>query len=200
MALSGPFGTSQHSAPGGGTQIQQWMQPYLDPDVKAQTDVQRYGLDLRQDRFNRILPMLSGIGSGSALTNMHQIGGMPTIDTNRIWNPQQQQQAVNSQRATNDMATQTQQRLAQQSVAGRGFGANSPLALAMQNQLAGQNLATNADTERQTRMGMTQANASHRLGAQTAWEAAYSDRLKPYLSYQAQTQNALLSALAGLAS
>lgn len=187
---TGPLGIRMRSTPEG----------FLDPDTKYTQDTARIGLGNQQSRFNQVFgalsPLLGQLGQWGA--NSQQIGGTPTINTNPIWNPQQIQQQVNAGRAQNDQATQTQMRLAGQQMAGRGFGANSPLAAAIQGQLAGQNLATNADTERQTRMGMTQANAGHQLGAQTAWEAAYADRLKPWLSYAGSTQNALLAALSGL--
>lgn len=170
----------------------------LDPDAKYAGDTARRGQDLQQGRFNSIFPLLSGQLNSSFGADKSNIGGLPVIDRNPIYNPAQINAQVNSQRALNDQSAQTQQRLAQQSVASRGFGSNSPLAAALQGQIGAQNMATNSEADRSIRMGAAQQNAQHKLGAQTAYEGAYVDRLKPWLSYQGQQQNALMAALSGL--
>jgi hypothetical protein len=159
---------------------------------------------LAQQRFNSVLPLLSGQIGGNA--DPYVIGGnlppAPNISTSGVYNPQQIQQQVNTQKAANDQSTATQQRSMQQGLAGRGYGANSPLSQALGAGLQNQNLATNTGNETQTRLGAQQANVQQSFAGQQAQQQQYAQnqqlqiqRAQPYF----QRQNTLIQALSGMA-
>jgi len=170
-------------------------------------DASRYPFDLKQQRFDQLFPMfqhsLTALGTpGQPFTAGGASGASPEITVGGTLNPQQVQQQVNSQRAANDQATEGRMRQTAGQTAGRGFGANSPLLMALQGQAMGQNLATNTANERETRLGAAQQNSQHVLSTQQAREAQFASRQgediarrQPYF----QQSNALLAALAGLA-
>lgn len=169
-------------------------------------DASRYPHQLRQDRFNAVFPELQRQMNATGQTAMSTAGGAsgtgPTINSNPIWNPQSLQQQINASRATTDQGTATQINNMQGSLAGRGFGTNSPLAQALTAQYQGQGLAANVGNERQARMTAAQGNATQQLQSQTAREGQFAsrqqediERRKPYFAQQ----NALLAALTSLA-
>jgi hypothetical protein len=160
--------------------------------------------ELQQQRFQQVLPLLSGqIGSSQ---NPYTIGGQipqgPTIGANGVYNPAQIQQQVNTQRAANDQSTGTQQRAMTQQLAGRGYGANSPLAQALGTSMQNQNQQTNTANETQTRLGAQQANVQQQFAGQQAQQQQFAqgqqlniERAAPYFA----RQQALIAALGSMA-
>jgi len=160
---------------------------------------------LQQQRFGQLFPLLSGMAGGIGGQNPYTIGGQmppaPNISANGVYSPEQVQQQVNTQRAANDQSTATQQRNMQQGLAGRGYGANSPLAQSLGASMQGQNLATNTANETQTRLGAQQANVQQQFAGQQAQQQQYAQnqqlaiqRAQPFF----QRQNVLLQALSGM--
>lgn len=147
-------------------------------------------LAAQQGRFNAIFPLLQGQFNANA----NPIGGQPRVDVGPIWNDQQIQQQVNAGRAQTDAATEARTREMQQSLGGRGFGANSPLAAALGTQYQNAGLSANTANERETRWNAAQGNAGHIFKTQMGREQAQIEREKPRWAQQ----SALLAALAGL--
>ncbi len=202
----------------------------LDPDVSYQSDAQKaiaseraaadteqariaadaaryaasYAPNLQQARFQAVFPWMQSQVS-SALSGAERAGGQsgpsPEITVGGVYNPQQIQQQVNAQRGTNDQTAASQVSKQGQSLAGRGFGSNSPLLQALSGQTMANNLATNTSNEREIRWNAAQGNAQHLLGTQTARENQFANRMredierrKPYF----QMANTLLGSVAGL--
>jgi hypothetical protein len=169
----------------------------------------------KQNRFNSVFGYLSSLGNslmgqgpfGQALTaGGGQVGQQPRIDAGPVWNAQQVQRQVNSARASNDATTASNMRQNRESLAGRGFGGNSPVAAALDSQTRAANLAANADSDRQIRWNAAQGNAQQTLQGQGARENQFASRQQediarktPYVQGYFGQRNALLSALAGLA-
>lgn len=177
--------------------------------ARMNADASRYPATLAQGRFNQIFPILSGAfggthgtgGGGGVGTPGGPTGTQPRIDANPIYNEQQIQQQVNSQRAANDTATQGRVRQNTQDLAGRGAGTQSPLLMALNQAAMGQNLQTNTANERDMRWNAAGGNAQHVLAAQQAQEAQYANRQQEAIGRtQAANvaRNSILSALAGL--
>ena len=159
----------------------------------------------KQQRFDTVWPWmqnnLKGLLSNSPYTIGGQVGGGPTINTGGVWNPQQTQQNINAMRDQSTQATQGAINQMRTSMAGRGFGANSPLAQAMTNQYQMQNYGQQMGNERDIRMNMAQKNAemtAKQQGLQEQqWEAGQGfqiERQKPYF----QILGSLLGSLGGL--
>ncbi len=144
-------------------------------------------------------------GQPAPLTPLQQAGqlqpGNP-ISAGPVLNPQQIQQQVNASRAGTDAGAASQERTQSAQLAGRGFGANSPLA-ALLNAGTQQNaLTAGSANEQALRYNAAQGNAAQRLAGQTAQsqqnlgaQAAASARQAPIYGQQ----NALLQALASMA-
>lgn len=164
------------------------------------------GVRADQDRFNTVFPWLQGqLGQlGSAMFN--PVGGQsppsPDITVGPIWDGSQVQQQVNAARAGGDQATQSRIATMQKQTAGKGFGANSPLAQALGAGMMNQNLATNMDAERGIRWDAAEGNAGHVLKTQQAREQQFASRQEEDIARrrtQMQGYSALVAALSGLA-
>lgn len=162
-------------------------------------------VNAQMQRFNAILPMLSGQFSALNQRGSEKVGGdngtPPPISAGPTLNPQQIQQQVNSSRAANDQSTQGKIANSASSLAGRGFGSNSPLQAALAQGYQNSNMATNTANETATRLNAAQQNAGQLLNSQQALSNQWAtgnqldiQRKAPYF----QQQNALISALAGL--
>lgn len=204
--------TGQQNAFGG----QMFMNPMLDPDVKAQTEASKYnaGLQanaamfparLQQERFNQVFPWLQGqiggILNSGPFTAGGQSGAGPEITASQVLSPQQIQQQVNNMRANVNQGVASQQRQAGNALAGRGLGTNSPLAMALNQGFANQGMASQVSGANQLRLGAAQQNAQQLLQSQVAREQQFAnrenaqiERTKPYF----QTINSLFGSLAGL--
>lgn len=169
-------------------------------------DLARQAQGFNERRFDTVWGGLNGLigqlGSGGFATAGGQSGQSPEISVGGVFTPQQIQQQVNAARGQNDATTANRVRQAQQQSAGRGFGSNSPMLQALTQRYENQNLATNADTERDIRQNASSLNADQRLATQEARSQQFSERQdedirrrQPYF----QTANQLIAALAGLA-
>ncbi len=193
----------QHEFTGGQNDANRGLQRYLGDQGDA---TQRYGIDqtaatnregnrlsyqasilphnLKQGRFNAVFPLfqnaLGGLqgaaGGGGGYSGGGAFGQQPNIDAGPVFSPGQVQQQVNAARSGNDAASAGRTRQMSTQLAGRGFGSGSPLAMALEQNLFGQNLAANAGNERDIRMGATQGNADHVLKAQQAREGQFAAR------------------------
>ena len=172
-----------------------------DPLLAAQ-----YGVNAQMSRFNQLLPLLSGDLSKLG-TNMATAGGAntapPPISAGPTLNPQQIQQQVNTSRAANDQSTANQQANSNASLAGRGFGSNSPLQMALNQGMQNSNMATNTANETATRLNAAQQNAAQTLNSQQALSNQWATGNQLDIQRRApvfQQQNALIAALGGLMS
>lgn len=136
-----------------------------------------------------------GFGQSPGAANF---GGQPKISANPVYSPQQIQQAINTTRAGNDQGTQSQIRNMQNDLAGRGFGANSPLAQALGMGMQSANLSANTQAQTQLGLGAAQANAQQVLAGQTAQEQQYAARQTEAIQRAQIEQQYLSSALAAL--
>lgn len=159
----------------------------------------------KMQRFNQIYGLLGGelgrIGSQGYATAGGANGTPPPISTGPVLNDQQIQQQVNQSRASNDAATQGAQARNTASLAGRGFGANSPLAMALNQGLSNNNLATNTSNETNLRLNAAQQNAQQRLNSQQALSNQWAQGNQLDIQRRAPIfaqQNAIIAALAGL--
>ncbi len=128
-------------------------------------DAAKYSTNVRQGNVSTYSPWAMG---NYATIAAHQVPTSPEISVGPVWNPQQIQQQVNAGRAKNDQGTAAQGMATEEALAGKGYGANSPLLVALQGQQRMSNLGQNADLERQTRMGAQQANVDQILKSQQA--------------------------------
>lgn len=161
-----------------------------------------------QSKFNTLFPwvqqqmggMLGG-GKGQFGYNGPGLPAPPPISDAPVYSEQQINQNVNAQRAENDAATVSKQRGVQGQMASRGYGANSPLSMALQNSLSMGNLATNTANERDLRWQAAQGNATQRLEAQKAratQDLGYRGEETKRGIAGTQQQTALMSALLGM--
>jgi hypothetical protein len=159
-------------------------------------------LDWQKQKFNTILPLLTG-GLNAARGGIPGANiPTPQITAGPVYNPQQMQAQKNliGSQAQGDIGTQ-QKQIAQSS-AGRGFGSNSPLQQALSTEAAGMGRA--GERQAQTQAGLTMAaqNAQQRLASQQA--AAQAQLGAAQIGVEAQRpwwqlQSSLIGALAGLA-
>lgn len=152
-----------------------------------------------ENSYNPLLALLNGTPAGP--TGPAADDG-PQINAGGVYSPTQIDQQVNASRAATDAAAASRSRSYANDLTGRGYGGNSPLLMAMQNQLQGQALAQNASSERDIRYQAAGANADQLLKTQQAREGAYASRqteANQRGQITAQTRNALIAALAGLA-
>ncbi len=158
----------------------------------------------KMSRFNSILPLLSNqfanLKNGFATAGGSN-GTPPPITAGPVLNDQQIQQQVNQSTAATNQGAQGQMQRSDSSLAGRGFGANSPLSMALNNATQNSARGTNASNETNLRLNAAQQNAGQLLNSQTAlsnqaatWNQLDIQRRAPIY----QQQNALIAALGGL--
>ncbi len=161
---AGQAGKYQYTAAGGG--VNGPSQSALDQQANTAIPV-----NAQMARFNAILPLLSGqfsrLNNGFATAGGAN-GTPPPITAGPVLNPQQIQQQVNQSRAANDQSTASQIQNSNSSLAGRGFGSNSPLQMALNQGMQNQNMATNTANETNTRLNAAQQNAGQLLNSQQA--------------------------------
>lgn len=177
--------------------------------AKMQFDQSMQPLIQKNQRFNAIMPMIrqnldwaKNQGFGMPGGGGGGPGGGYGIDNKPVYSEDQIQQQVNAAHAANDASTAGKTHEMQQSMAGRGYGANSPLAQMLGNMYQGQNLATNTANERDTRLKASEANAANKVEQGKLSVAAQGQQNDLYASL-AQTRqsgiNALLAMLGSLA-
>lgn len=195
-----------------------------DRDVaRMQADASMFGEKQKQGRFNQVFPFLTSAlgrfglsgppGPGNPIfgnglpSPLDQPGSAspasqgPRIAAGPVWDAGQVQRQVNASRANVDAQTASRQRQAQQSTGARGFGSRSPLLAALQQQIAGQGMATGADQARDIRWQAAQGNAQQMLEGTKAQEGQYATRQAEGLEKRRQDVSgiqALLQALGGL--
>jgi hypothetical protein len=186
-----------------------------DPSIqvaKIQAGASRFGSKmgtlaerLQMQRFNQVFPYLQGQmgnqGGGGGLAPGGNSGQGPRIDAAPIYNTQQIQGQVNAATAANNATAANQSARDATTLAGRGFGANSPLLQALQMGRQNQAMAANTGNEREIRWNAAGGNAQHLLGAQQAREGQFASRQDEDIrrrSQAAQQYNSLLAALVGL--
>lgn len=155
-------------------------------------------MDQGDERFNKLFSTLTGMGGGGVSANL---GTGPPITVGPIWNQGQIQEQVNAGQARNDQGLGTNIRGLQQSMAGRGYGANSPLQQALMGQMQAANLGANTNLARETQWQAAQPNAQHLLQTQQARQgqfAAGQQNQVELAKAQAQQRSALMAALTGL--
>jgi hypothetical protein len=173
--------------------------------AQMQADASRYPHDLAMQRFNAVFPHLTA--QQGALQRLLQgsagVGGaQPAISQSPLYSQQGVQEQVNKSRAANDAATFGRVRDMRAGLAGRGAGAQSPLASQLEAMYQGQNLQANTQQESDLRFRSQEGNARHLLAAQQAAEQQYASRQEEDIRRRqvgAQAYAALVSALAGLA-
>lgn len=167
----------------------------------------RAALDNQQGRFNTVLPYftdaLSNLSGkfGAGYQGGGQQGTQPNISDAPVYTPQQMNQQVNAQTASNDMATQSKIRQMQSSMAGRGYGSQSPLLAALRQGYQNQNMVTNTANARDTRLNSAKMNSDQVLKAQVAREAQFANRQNEDIERGRVYTGALsplLSALSGM--
>lgn len=172
--------------------------------AQVAADAAKYGATVRAGEFNQLFPYLTSqyANLGKEFANAGgQSPPSPEISVGPIWNPQQIQQQVNKSRASTDATTANQQRQDQQSLAGRGFGGNSPLLQLLQSgrQMAGNQ--ANQQAMSQIPYQAAQGNQQAILDSQKARESQFATRQQEDIARRAPIyaqQSSLLQALAGL--
>jgi hypothetical protein len=223
-SITGAGGFTNYTGTGGGTGILSQSEAGAQAEANqtlansqersseknAQTAAQAamYPATLANNRFNQVYPWLQGQfgqlsqslqGGGGSFA---PVNGGPQINTGPVWTPNQIQQQINGQTAQNDAATAGQVRQTNQQTAGRGFGANSPLAQALGVMAQGQNQATNANMAQQTRWNAAQGNAQQQLAGQGLQEQQYEAQQQQQtgrMGIAAGSLNALLASLGAMA-
>lgn len=159
--------------------------------------------ELSRDKFNSVFPLLQQtLGSGGV--GVGRVGGQntaqPGVTVGGVYSDGQTQQNVNAARAGVDQQAASQQRQAANKLAGQGFGGRSPLLAAMQQQIAGQAMATGADQERQIRSNASEANAKQTLASQQLAEQQWQDFNTADIQRRQAATNQVSSLLSALAN
>jgi hypothetical protein len=189
----------------------------VDPDIAAQGEearkTQGQALDWQKQKFNTVMPMLQNqLGQANAGGVPGQMGApvgqQPHINGAPLWTQQAIQQNVNANRAQIDRSTATSNQNMRNGMAGRGLGAASPLAAALENQSNMSALGQKADYTRQFLPQVRQQNAQFGLDVGNANEKQYVDANNAASAFQQnniaaqrnaqQYQSSLLQALGGL--
>jgi hypothetical protein len=166
-------------------------------------------LGFQERKFDSVFPYLTG--QMDKLFDSRKTGvqsqNLPVRDTNvdQIYSNDWVNQSINRADAFADMATANQQRGIRNSSAGRGFGANSPLAAALTNRSQRANLATKVGNRRDVMLQAEEANQRQRFANQQsqvqrdlALNEADVDRKRLEQDYYATTYSPLIAALAGI--
>lgn len=145
-------------------------------EANIQADAAKLPYQIKQQQYNQLLPQFQAFAAQGYQPGSGQVGTQPAINAGPIWNDAQVQQQVNNQRAVIDATTAGNIQNMQASVAGRGFGGNSPLAQALAANYQGQGLGAAANAEQQTRWNAAQGNAQQVLQGQQAQESQFANR------------------------
>lgn len=183
----------------------------LDPSAVVAADAQKYASDnakiaamfpaqLAQSRFNQLFPWIQSQWDVNGGSGGSQVGTQPHITTSGVYSPGQIQQQVNTSRANTDRSAAGQMQQNRAKTASSGFGANSPLLMALNNQTSNNALQTNVGNEASIRQNAAQQNAQQMLSGQTEAENQFANRQNEQIK-RAQVatgyRSSLLGALAG---
>ncbi len=154
--------------------------------------------------FGTISPLLQNLmgNQGPGGTVGGQNPGVPQVDAGPIWSPQQVNQQVNSAKANNAQAADTQSKAAQTKLSAQGFGSKSPLLAALEGNIGQAKMGADADAERGIRWDAAGGNAGHVLKGQMANQGAaiaFNDADIKRRQSNNQYTTSLLSVLGGLA-
>lgn len=171
--------------------------------ANIQAEASKYPYILKQQRFDKIFPLISGYISDpnkflSSYNTSSQTGQQPTISDAPIYNDQRIQEQVNATRAQNDAAMASRNAQLQRDAAGRGAGSRSPLVEQLMNSNYAQNLAGNTQAEQQLRFDAAGKNAQQVLAAQKAREEQYANRQNEGIERGKVGVSALSSLLSGI--
>jgi hypothetical protein len=170
--------------------------------AQMQSDASKYPYLLKQQRWEQIWPFAQNLlagGPGSWMSGYRgqgQVGQQPTISDAPIYSQMDIQNQVNATRAQNDAALASRQAQLSKDMAGKGYGSRSPLAMALNNAMFGQNLAGNTAAEQQLRWNAAQGNAQQVLEAQKAREGQFASRQNEEIERN-KVQSGILSQLLG---
>lgn len=129
----------------------------------------------QSSQLGSLYPQLASVGGmtpsmGGVGRNLG-VGGptaYPTITTAPIWDQGQIQSQVNLNRANNDAAAQGQMAQMRREIAGRGYGAYSPFATTLGQNMQAMNRAGNTETETNLRFNAAKENSAQILRQQMA--------------------------------
>jgi hypothetical protein len=131
--------------------------------------------DFKRQVFGTVSPILQGLLAGSggpggngSLTQGAGVGAPPPPPTTgaSVWDPAQVNAQVNDAKSQSAQAAASQMRQNATRVSGQGFGSNSPLLAALNNQTQAARMAGDSSAELSTRLNASQANAN--LGVEQA--------------------------------
>lgn len=163
-------------------------------------EASRYPHELRQSRFNTLLPYFYGQLND---LNNERVGGQspagPPIRTDPILNEQQIQQQVNAANARNEVATGTAMRNLLNTTGGRAVGANSPMVQAIMANLAAANLNTNTGNETNLRLAAAKDNRQLGFNIDRALEEQFATRQQEDIARR-QALNQQRAAILGFGS
>lgn len=193
---------------GGGTGQNTTGAVVADPDIAAQgaqqQKLQQMNIDWQKQKFGAGMSLL-----GKQLAGMQQQNGLvggasgagPHIPGGPLWTQQAINQKVNANAAHVDQETATNQKDLAGQMAGKGFGARSPLAMALAQQGQQSAMGQKADYNRQFLPQARQQNAQFDLGVGQAQEQQFAQRNQEDIQRRQALygqQNSLISALGGL--
>ena len=194
--MQGPISSGGNASPyneasGGTGSASPWLQYQLGQQQLKQ----------QQGQFEDVYNPLSA--AFAANTNF---GGAPTtpqpgVSTGPIWTPQQTQAMVNQSNAQGIQGAQTQQRAAANTMAGQGFGSQSPALQQIQQNAMSQAIAGNASNANNLIYGAAQGNAQQVLAEQTQAQNAWYQQQQQQIArnqLNEQYQQSLAGAMAGL--
>lgn len=156
-----------------------------------------------REKFNSIFPLVSGAigGMGGGASAGGGGGGQAQIAPGSVYTPGMIDQSVNSMKAGNAQQSATIQRQNSAANAAGGFGSNSPLLQALNNQAAMGAMQANTGGERDLRLGAATANAKQGLGAAQANNQArigFGQLENDARRTDVNARTSLLQALAGM--
>ncbi len=169
--------------------------------MQNQFNIAKLPVDFAREKFNQVFPFVTG-----AIGNANGPAGTPNptqpeLAPNSVYNPQQIQESVNAMKGANAKEVGTQQKANAANNAAGGFGGNSPLLQALNNQASLQGLAATTEGERGLRLDAATANAKQGLGAATAnnsARAAFEGTANDAVRNQLNARTSLIAALAGM--
>ena len=156
-----------------------------------------------REKFNQVFPMIQGAigGIGSASAGGGGGGGQAQLAPSSVYTSGMIDQSVNSMKANNAQQSATMQRKNASDNAAGGFGSNSPLLAALNNQAAMGAMQANTSGERDLRLGAAAANAKQGLGAAQSNNQArigFEQNANDARRTNVNARTSLLQALAGM--
>lgn len=158
--------------------------------VRAQTAGQHALQNQAYQQKQQMLKSVFGGRNPYQAINQYSSGGLGSQFGGDVYNPQQQQQLINSGVALNNQQLASSLQEMRGGLAGKGFSANSPLWQALMSGRQAATAASNSDVRRQVPLEIAQGNATHRLNSALGAEEIRSRRFND--------QTSLLTSILGL--